>query len=58
MRLEKLRQGFLAKAKDADAKAEQSKSLAVKETWREIAEMYRELAKLEGKCLTQNVVKG
>jgi hypothetical protein len=41
------RQIFLTKAKEADVKAEWAKDLSVKATWREIAEMYRELAQLD-----------
>ena len=40
-------QAFLIKAREADTKAEWAKELSVKDTWRQIAEMYRELARLE-----------
>ena len=51
------RQGFLAIAKAADTKAESAKVLRVKETWRELAEMYRELAQLECRRAPREVVE-
>jgi hypothetical protein len=43
----KKRQEFLAKAKEAEAKAEAAQGLAAKEAWSKVAEIYREMARLE-----------
>jgi hypothetical protein len=44
---EKRRQEFLAKAKEAQTKAENAQDVGAKAAWLKVAEMYREMARLE-----------
>ena len=44
MRAKERRDEFLAKAKEADDQAEKAKDLESKQSWKRIADSYRELA--------------
>ena len=43
----KRRQEYLEKAKKAEARADQTQDVSAKAIWRQVAEMYREMARLE-----------